>query len=223
MISLSFDQKQFQKEMDNIIQYSLGYIQGIESGKSVFYKNFGKSVIDVMKQYIDSIARVDSQMLHHVYEWNQTGSPDARLFDLEYVVAGNGISIGSTFRQSLSVKGGSTTPFYNKAKIMEDGSPVTIKPKKKVLAFEQNGETVFTQKPVTINNPGGEEVQGGFARTVDSFMQYFSQSYLDRSGLASYLSSPTAYKKNLAAGKARGRSAGYATGYEWIVKAGVFE
>lgn len=223
MISITFDTKQFNREMENLIQYSIGYLDGIESGKSLFYKNFGNSVIKVMRQYLDSMARVDHAMLHHVYEWGQTGNPDARLYDLEYVVNGQGISLGYLFRQSLSVKENSRVPFYNKAQIMESGVPVTIKPKKKVLVFEQNGETVFTQNPVTINNPGGSDSEGGFQKAFDSFMQYFSQAFMYKSGLAEYLSSSQDYSDNLKRGMSRGRSAGHTVGYNWIIKAGVFE
>jgi hypothetical protein len=159
-------------------------------------------------------------VLHHVYEWSKTGSPEARLFEIKYVSTGGGLTFASTFSQSTSVKRGSTTPFYDKARIMEYGIPVTIVPKKKVLAFEENGETIFTTKPVTIDNPGGN-VQGEYEKVFDSFFsKYLRQSFLESSGVAGYLRNPSEFKNNIAAGKRSGRSAGLASGQSWITKAG---
>jgi hypothetical protein len=160
--------------------------------------------------------------MHHVYEWYQTGSPDARLFDISYRVVGPGISFNSSFRQSSSVKAGSNVPFYDKARIMELGIPVTIKPvRSQVLVFEDGAETVFTRNPVTVNNPGGSGVEGGFQKVFDSFFtRYLSQSVLQSSGLVRYLSNPIAYKKNFSRGVKSGRSAGLQAGYRWILGAG---
>jgi hypothetical protein len=161
-------------------------------------------------------------MLHHVYEWNQTGSPAARLYDIDYTVSGIGLSIKSTFRQSTSIKEGSTVPFYNKARIIEDGIPVVIKPKNSpVLAFDDNGEQVFTRNPIVVENPGGTEAQGGFNRIFDSFFNnYFTQAFLRSSGVMKYLTNPIAYKKNLSAGKRGGRAVGISTGYAWVANIG---
>ena len=114
-------------------------------------------------------------------------------------------------------------PFYNKAKIMEDGVPVVITPKRSsVLVFEDNGETVFTKNPVEVVNPGGPQVQGGFERTVNMFFtRYFTQAFLRASGVAQYLENPVAYKKNMSSGKKGGKVKGYQTGYRWIANAGV--
>ena len=94
--------------------------------------------------------------------------------------------------------------------------------KEDVLAFEENGETVFTKAPIRVTNPGGVEAQGGFEKTLDLFFdKYFSQAFLRTSGIARYLENPQVYKKDLPAGKNLGRSKGIATGYRWIANAGV--
>jgi hypothetical protein len=162
-------------------------------------------------------------MLHHIYEWNQTGSSNARLYDISYTVSNLGLSFRSSFSQSTSIKDGSRTPFYDKARIMEEGIPVVIRPKvAQVLAFEDNGETIFTQGPVTVDNPGGTEVQGGFEKVFDMFFnRYFSQAFLRVSGVAQYLENPQVYKKDMQAGKKMGRTKGVSTGYRWIANAGV--
>ena len=117
---VKFNDKKFMNDMVNIIEYSIGFLDGIQSGKKVFLDNLGREVIDLLKEYIDSNARVNPQALHHIYEWYSTGSPNARLFDIDYSVSGIGLSFKSSFRQSTSIQDGSNTPFYNKAYIMEN-------------------------------------------------------------------------------------------------------
>ena len=155
----TFNSKQFKKDMNNIVNYSVGFLDGVQRGKTVFLKTLGMETVEVMKEFIDSNARVNPQMLHHIYEWNLTGSPEARLYDISYTVSNLGLSFKSSFSQSRSIKDGSRTPFYDKARIMENGIPVTIRPRvAQVLAFDDNGETVFTRGPVEVLNPGGIEV-----------------------------------------------------------------
>lgn len=213
----------FNRDMDNIINYAIGYLEGVKAGKKTFLDSLGASAIETLKQYIDANARMSPEMLHHVYEWNQVGSPAARLFDITYTVSNLGLSLKSSFSQSSSIKSGSKVPFYDKARIMENGIPVTIRPKpSKVLAFEVDGEQVFTKNPVDVDKPGGNSVEGGFEKAFDSFFNnYFSQSFLRSSGIAQYLESPTLFKKNLAAGKRGGKLVGYNTGFRWIANAGL--
>jgi hypothetical protein len=212
-----------QKQLTNIVRYSSGFLDGAQSGKKVFLNNLGESVIEVLNKYIDAMARSDKDALHHVYEWYKTGSPAARLFDLQYTVSNLGLSVNSSFRQSSSVSKDSSTPFYNKARIMEMGIPVSIKPKKaSALVFQDAGETVFTKKQITVNSPGGTDVQGSYERVFDNFFKnYFTQAFLKSSGLSQYISNPIIYKKNFAAGAKGGRGLGVKTGYRWIVNAKV--
>ena len=219
----TFDSKQFKKDMNNIVNYSIGFLEGAQRGKTIFLKTLGMETVELMKEFIDSNARVNPQMLHHVYEWTMTGSPEARLYDISYTTSNLGLSFKSSFSQSKSIKDGSRTPFYDKARIMEEGIPVTIRPKvSQVLAFEDNGETVFTRGPVQVLNPGGTEVEGGFEKVFDMFFnKYFSQAFLRTSGIARYLENPQVYKKDMPAGKRMGKSKGLSTGYRWIDNAGM--
>jgi len=220
---VSFDTRVFNKDMKNIMDYATGFLEGVQSGKRAFLTNLGAGTADYLKEFIDANARINPELLDHVYEWYQTGSPAARLYDIDYTVSNLGLSMRSTFRQSTSIQKGSKVPFYNKAMIMEKGIPVTIKPKSaKVLAFEVDGEKVFTKKPVTVTKPGGPSAQGGFERTFDLFFSsYFSQAFLNSSGVAKVLSDPSVFKKNLKVAKQGGRSLGIQTGYRWIANAGV--
>lgn len=220
---VNFNNAMFKKDMKNIINYSIGYIDGIHGGKKSFLSTIGIETVELMKEYIDSNARVNPSMLHHIYEWNQTGSPSARLFDIQYTFSNLGLSFNSTFKQSTSIKSGSRVPFYDKAKIMEQGIPVTIRPvRAQALVFDINGEEIFTKHPVEVLNPGGAEVQGGFEKVFDSFFnRFFTQAFLRVSGISRYLENPVAYKKNMPAGKRIGKTKGYQTGYRWIANAGV--
>lgn len=222
-MKITTDDAMFMKEMNNIMEYSLGFLEGAKRGKRQFLDNLGSNTIETLKNYLDTMARVDEQALGHMYEWGMSGSPDSRLFDIDYTVSNNGLSINSTFRQSTSVKEGSKVPFYDKARIMEQGIPVTIRPKSaQVLSFDNNGEQVFTKGPISVNNPGGQAAQNGFQKTIDRFFDvYFTQAFLYASGIANYLENPVAYKKNLPAGKRGGRSTGISTGYKWMANAGV--
>jgi len=214
---------EFERQIDNLVEYSLGFLEGAESGKKIFLDNLGKGTVEALKLYIDAMARSNPQSLHHVYEWSKPGSRDARLFDVQYRITNLGLSIDSNFRQSTSVQSGSYEPFYNKAKIMEDGVPVVIRPKgNKPLVFENNGTLVYTKNPIVNQFPGGREVKGSYEQTFDTFItRYFAQSFLTVTGLYDYLSNPQIYKKNFRAGVKAGKSVGQSTGFRWITNAKV--
>lgn len=217
-MQVTLNDKEMQKTLNNIVEYSFGFIEGAKRGKRKFLQSLGEGVKQVLEKYIDTAARLDPDSLHHVYEWYQTGSPEARLYDIDYTISNIGLSIGGTFRQSNSMSKDAKEPFYNKARIMELGLPVRIAPRSsKVITFTDNGEQVFTRKPFTVYNPGGDDVQGSFEKVINEFMlQYFKQSFLKSSGLYDYLKNPQVYKRNLKAGSKSGRSAGINTGYKWI-------
>ena len=223
MITVKMNQATFTRDLNNIVEYSLGFIDGIKKGKTVFLNNLGMKVKDILEQFIDAAARSNPSMLHHVYEWYQTGSPNARLFDIQYTVGPMGLSTYFSFKQSQSIKQGSNVPFYNKAKIIEDGTPVVIRPvRAQALAFEENGKTIFTKGPVEVLNPGGTRAKNGFENTVNLFFnKYFTQAFLKTSGMYDYLNNPVIYKNNLNKGKKMGKSVGISTGYSWIANAGV--
>lgn len=218
---INFDLKDFERKINQSIEYSIGFLEGVKGGEKQFHANLGRGIIDGLAFYIDSNARMNPRALGHMYEWSMNGSPNGRLFDLDYQVRGAGISIHSTFTQSDTLRDGSNKPFYDKARIMEEGIPVTITPKKNsVLVFEIDGETVFTKNPVHVESPGGSEAEGSYQRTFDDFFsKYFSQIFLRSSGILDYLENPTVFKTNFAKGSKYGRSHGVKTGYNWIINA----
>ena len=218
MISITINDKSLIRHLNNVVQYGEGFLDGVRAGKQSLMANIGLEMQELVSQYIDSTARVNPASLHHVYEWYKTGSPDARLFDIDYLVKGNGLSMNATFRQSESVQNNSSIPFRNKAYIMENGISVTIKPKNSpVLAFEQGGETVFTRSEVNVQSPGGNLAQGSFEQTFKEFFRSsLSQSIIMSSGIGINLRNPVDFKRNFAAGSRGGRAVGISSGQTWI-------
>ena len=130
----------------------------IKYGLEIIGKHFGL--------YLDNLARRDHMSFHHVYETGQSGNENARLF--KYTISGSKITYNFT-EATKPEKSGDV--FKRKAFIMEDGKSLTIVPKAgKFLAFQVNGEQVFSKK-VFVPNPGGTRVAGSFKSAFDSFMQ----------------------------------------------------
>ena len=67
-MKVTFDNRMFKKDMKNIVDYSIGFLDGIKKGKTEFLNIIGLETIELMKEYIDSSARVNPAILHHVYE-----------------------------------------------------------------------------------------------------------------------------------------------------------
>jgi hypothetical protein len=225
-VKVDFDFKNLIGSLNNLTQYSVGFLEGVQAARPEIMDNLGKEIIESLKDFIDTNARVDPQTLHHVYEWYQTGSPQARLFDIDYIVRGKeGLSFNYTFSQSKSFSANSTIPFYDKAEIMEKGTPVVIRPKNaSVLSFNDDGDQVFTKKPIVVSNPGGSAVEGGFEKTIKNFFDsYFTQSFLMSSGVLSHLNNAKPFKENAAAGSRQGKALGFKVGYEWAAKGGRIE
>lgn len=218
MIDLKTNSEQFKKEMNNIIDFSEGFFEGVHKGKSNFSENLARETLEVLKEFIDSNARVSPEALHHIYEWYSTGSPGARLFDIEYVSKSDGISFTSSFRQSSSVREGSMVPFYNKAEIMEKGLSVRIRPvRSDVLAFQDGGQTVFTKKEINVMNPGGSQTTGSYENVFNQFFSsYFSQAFLLSSGVMARLSDLSDFTTNFSQAKNGGRAAGIRIGFRWM-------
>jgi hypothetical protein len=221
MINMEFDSRAFQKDLKNIIDYSTGFLDGVQIGKKEFLNNLGPEITEIASQFIDSNARVDYESLHHIYEWSRVGDSTARLFDIKFTVSNLGLSFTSNFRQSQSIKEGSRVPFANKASIMEAGTAVVISPvNAEALRFEVGGEVIYSKKPIVVQNPGGN-TEGQFANVWDMFFgKYFTQAFLRSSGMSRYFENPEVYKKNLSAGKKGGRSRGLAVGSRWVANAG---
>lgn len=219
MIQVKFDKKVFDKTMNNTLEYSYGFIDGIQKNRLVFNKKLSDVAAEALKKYIDTKARMSPDSLHHVYEWNMVGDPSGRLFEIDCQPTPTTISLVGKFLPSSSVSDTSDEPFVDKARVMENAIAIEIEPiMNNVLAFESEGESVFTVNSIYIANPGGDEVAGSFGRVVEDFFDfYFSTTLLQQSGLLKDLETADEYTKRFASGaKGGGRSVGSLAGKEYM-------
>ncbi len=120
--------------------------------------------------YLDAQARSNPKTLHHMYEWKKVGDSNSRLFSLKVnSVSGLGFTITPDFLLSKSMvpstMGKAKYVFANKAKVMEDGNPVIIKPRNsKRLVFKMDDQVVFMPegRSVIVKKPGGGKATGRF-------------------------------------------------------------
>lgn len=224
MISIQFDNKQFEKTMRNAMGYSTGFLQGVENNRLLFNIKLGEITVELLNKYIDSKAKMFPESLHHVYEWGQAGSPSARLFSIESTASTTTITFTGSFLPSRSVSENSDTPFIDKARIMENQIAIVVEPRNSdVLSFEANGEQVFTANSIYIDNPGGDAVSGSFGKIVEEFFDtYLTAAVLGRSGLLDSLKSPKEFAQYFASGAKSGGSAkGKSAGAKYMSLSGV--
>jgi hypothetical protein len=217
------DTAEFMKKLNNSVMYSEGFLQGIELERLEFNRVLGGYTVAALEKYIDARARMNPDALHHVYEFDAVGSSNARLFKFTVNATKNNIVINGEFLPSKSIQYNSKEPFVNKASIMENKITITIAPRgDNPLAFEDEGEMVFTRKTIVIDNPGGDEVAGSFAATIDDFFNnYFTNALL--SPLLKELQTPTEFSRNFAAGSKRGKVVGVRAGRRYFTLIGGIE
>lgn len=174
MTSALFDGTDLMRVLNNTVDYAQTYLREIHLGQAKFNSQVAVYVKNLLYKYIDSQARLYPERLAHVYEPGFNGAASQRLFTFETHSTLEDITFTARFNHSTlpSTEGG--VAFEQRAQIMEDGMAVTIAPKNgNVLAFDVDGETVFTTKPITIDHPGGPEAAGAFKDTIDSFFNQY--------------------------------------------------
>lgn len=218
MISIKFNTKEFTKTLVNSIQYSDGFLDGAKSMRFTFNQELGIFIEQALNKYIDAKARMNPEAFHHIYEWGQTGSSNARLFEFKVTPMQTMIKFTARFLPSSSISPTSEIPFKDKAKIMESGVDITIEPKdSETLVFEDDGETIFTRKEITISNPGGSEVVGSFERVVNEFFSnYLTKGILRSSGIFKKLERASAYTKDFKKGSKNGKPTGVRAGQKYM-------
>lgn len=135
--------------------------------------------------YIDAKARISKRSLHHVYEWDRSGDPGARLFKLNKKdTEGISFQVNYNFLPSKSFAKTDSKRrhvFINKASVMEAGRALKIAPRfSERLVFEVNGYTVFMPKgaSVTVRRPGGPGVKNAFQM---AYTHFFSGNLVNES------------------------------------------
>lgn len=145
-------------------------------------------------------AKAFPKQYHHVYEWNKVGTESGRLFFLFRDSSADGVlTIKPGFIKSttkvpiapeLLVPGktgkvvASRSVFYNKAKVMEDGTPVIYRASKNI-PLPENGMLRFVAAGTVIKNynPGGREVKGSFEKFFKTWYATKVQSVISSSGI----------------------------------------
>lgn len=128
--------------------------------------------------FVDAQARIKPKSLHHVYEWNQAGDSEARLFKLNKLNT-EGLGFSMTYellpsKTFASAKGNRRHVFVNKAAVMEAGMPLKIAPRhSRRLVFETNGYKVFMPEgaSVMVKRPGGAGVKNSFMMAYSRFFK----------------------------------------------------
>ena len=221
MLNVKFDTTQFSKSMKNIMAYSFGFFDGIQSNKLKFNRYLGEYTKEILEDYIDAQARANPESLHHVYEPGMVGRKNGRLFKLEVSATQNNIIFNGSFLPSSGTPLNGGQPFVNKAEIMENDISIVIEPRSsKVLVFEYEGDLVFTPNAVYIDHPGGDEVAGSFGKTVDKFFfSFFTNAML--MPMINNLKTADEFTKNFANSAKGGRQAGFLAGKKYLDNVGV--
>lgn len=219
-IGVRFDAKDLINTLRNTTEYTKGFITETKALEPRITEKISNLSIDVFYEYLDGLARNHPGMLHHVYEWGQVGDPFARLFLLTKAIQGDKGSISAEFLQSTSTPESSDSIFYDKASIMEEGTPVIVKEKSaKVLFFEVDGEEIFRKGPIYIANPGGSEVRGSFLKAFNEFYtNYFTNFYLKSIGFYKHFENPKDFVANFRSAVKSGNASGQgrAAALSWI-------
>jgi hypothetical protein len=145
-------------------------------------------------------AKAFPKQYHHIYEWNNTGTETGRLFFLFRDSSADGVlTIKPGFIKStkkvpiapeLLMPGktgkvvASRSVFYDKAKVMEAGTPVIYRASKNI-PLPNNGVLRFVAAGTVIKNynPGGREVKGSFEKFFKTWYTTKVQSVISSSGI----------------------------------------
>jgi hypothetical protein len=148
---------------------TLSELHNTPTNKNMIIRNALEIVGEYFGFYMDNIARRDPKSFHHVYEKDKAGQKNARLF--YYTISGSGGAPGIQYSfRDATVPERSGQVFRKRAFVMEDGSPITIKPRAgKFLVFDVDGEKIFTKQSY-VPNPGGLRVSGSFERAFEDYM-----------------------------------------------------
>ncbi len=193
---IKLNMTEFNKTMNQALGYSEGFVNGAVQNQQYLNEQIAEIIKEQFYEYVDSVARLEPDRFHHVYEWGQVGTDAGRLFRIEAFSGQQSIRFVTDFLQSTSTSPTATEPFVEKASVMEEGSLITLTPKDGgVLAFQtEEGDTVFTPNEIRIEDPGGPGVRGAFAAVTKEFFENYLNSTLVRD-LKLRLSTPVPFEQ----------------------------
>ena len=201
MISIRIDQTDI-KKIENQINKKISGLEEIILPRSL--TEISKAVFTITgKQFIRSINRdaKANKNLSHMYEWKKSGINTKRLFLLNRSSVQNGHLVISTkflkSKEAVPIKKELLRPgksgkivtakniFKDKAKIMEAGTPVTIRPRKYLVFPGKGGRLVFIKKPnsVLVRNPGGKGSTNAYKKYINAWYRKNGVAVIDKSML----------------------------------------
>lgn len=211
------DISQLSKVLDNVVKYTDGFLVGVKTGQIMFNKRLGKAIVGMLYEYLDSTAQVSPGKLGHMYEPDMTGDPKGRLYKLDFAAGMETINIKTSYIESTLIPNNLGHPFRERAEVMEEGNPVTIRPLNPggVLVFMYQGELVVTPKTITVQHPGGEDAEGGFSNAIKAFFDsYIEKSIIDTA--MKKMSKPTEYGTFFEQGAKLGKLSGIRAGTQYV-------
>jgi hypothetical protein len=162
---------------------------------------------------VDRYAVSNPKKMHHLYEWNRIGQRSARLFVLnrDKIIRGS-FGINTVFLPSktlvpvpvqLSTPGKtgksvtSRSVFRDKAKVMENGTPVVFQAKRTLAFLGADGIKFIPPGQVVRNlNPGGRETKNALATFMLEWYSRYAGEIIDSSGLYQTIIDETALVLN---------------------------
>jgi len=148
-----------------------------KSNKMMIERAAANLVARYFESYVDAKARTSPKSFHHIYEFDETGSKDARLFKrkITSTVGGTVISYNLINAKKPNREG---YPFPQKAKVMEAGTPIVIKPKtSQFLQYRLSDGRFVRSSQSIVENPGGD-VANKFTDEFNSFTSIKAKSVL---------------------------------------------
>lgn len=141
-----------------------------KKNKDLIEEGAAKLLLTYFENYVDARARANPYRLHHIYEFDLTGDKASRLFKRNITKSPAGVIMSFSFKPAKNPNREGYM-FASKAIVMEEGKPLTIKPRRsKYLMYRlRDGRFVKTSKPSFVEHPGGIEVKGAFAQEFKEF------------------------------------------------------
>ena len=217
------------KMLKNSVEYSSAFTTELKRNQGVLNRKLGEESVDAFYEYLDSLARSNPGMLHHVYEWGQIGDPFGRLYDLSLSINNTSAVVDAEFLQSETInpkqrkrEDSNPEPFYNKSAMMEDGAEIIINEvDAQALFFEIDGEEFFRHGPIVIANPGGSKTRGSFVKEFKEFYgKYFTEVHLKSIRFYQSFQNPKVFETYFASATKGGASAkGKKAALSWIMNA----
>jgi hypothetical protein len=155
---------------------------------------------------LNSAAKTNKKVYHHIYEWDKVGVNNSRLFTvLKSGADSNNITLSIRFNKSKTKvpipkrlqrpgpNGKSvtrTTVFKNKAEAMESNSPLSFVARRNIAYTTTGRDIVFKRRGtfITIRRPGGDGTTGAVEKFANKWEKTMLRPAIVNSGIFENLS-----------------------------------